>query len=259
MLRSESEFWQPWFRAAGLDWSEPLRGPKYNDASHLMQAAVEGQGVALARSSLIGNDIVNGVLVRLSISRAVAVRYYLVYPRGSPGRPSSFRSGVAARRDRARRARDCQAGAARGAAALDLRRQGTLPILPRSSMMIHVASGCIDVSRCTTRAGAGGSPGLRNKRLLEWALARPRNLAVYGEPDLADLAVAYGAGLAKNHAFVDGSKRAAFLAVGLFLGLNGYRLDANQADATLTMLALASGDLDEPALAAWIREHSRRR
>lgn len=105
----------------------------------------------------------------------------------------------------------------------------------------------------------GGSPGLRDEGLLESALARPLNLAVYGEPDLADLAAAYGVGLARNHAFVDGNKRAAFLAIGLFLGLNGYRLAANQADATLTMLAVASGDLDEPALAAWIRAHSRNR
>lgn len=81
LLRSEDEFWQPWFRAAGLDWSEPARGPKYEDASHLMQAAVEGQGIALARSSLVGNDLVNGVLVR---AFAIAVpsphRYFLVYP-----------------------------------------------------------------------------------------------------------------------------------------------------------------------------------
>lgn len=105
----------------------------------------------------------------------------------------------------------------------------------------------------------GGSPGLRDEGLLESALARPLNLAVYGEPDLADLAAAYGVGLARNHAFVDGNKRAAFLAIGLFLGLNGYRLAANQADATLTMLAVASGDLDDPAFAEWIRVHSRNR
>ncbi len=81
LLRSDNEFWQPWFRAAGLDWSEPTRGPIYNDASHLMQAAVEGQGIALARSSLIGSDIANGVLVRLfDIAVPSPFHYYLVYP-----------------------------------------------------------------------------------------------------------------------------------------------------------------------------------
>ena len=81
LLRSENEFWQPWFRAAGLDWPEPTRGPIFNDASHVMQAAVEGQGIALARSSLIGNDLRNGVLVRLfDVVVPSPFRYYLVYP-----------------------------------------------------------------------------------------------------------------------------------------------------------------------------------
>lgn len=101
----------------------------------------------------------------------------------------------------------------------------------------------------------GGLPGLRDEGLLESALARPLNLAAYGEPDVAELAASYGVGLAKNHAFVDGNKRVAFLAVGLFLGLNGQRLAATQADATLTMLDVAAGTLDEPAFATWLREH----
>lgn len=105
----------------------------------------------------------------------------------------------------------------------------------------------------------GGSAGLRDEGLIESALARPQNLAAYESPDFADLAAAYAVGLAKNHAFVDGNKRAAFLGVGLFLALNGYRLVAAQADATLTMLVVAAGDMDEPAFAAWIREHSRKR
>ena len=105
----------------------------------------------------------------------------------------------------------------------------------------------------------GGSSGLRDEGLLESTLARPRNLAACGEPDVADLAASYGVGLAKNHPFVDGNKRAAFLAVGLFLALNGYRLVSSQADATLTMLAVAAGDIDEPTFAAWIRDHSRKR
>lgn len=102
----------------------------------------------------------------------------------------------------------------------------------------------------------GGSPGLRDGGLLASALARPENLAVYGDPDHAALAASYGIGLAKNHAFVDGNKRAALLAVGLFLYLNGYRLSASQAEATLTMLAVAAGDITEDAFAAWLRQHS---
>ena len=102
----------------------------------------------------------------------------------------------------------------------------------------------------------GGAPGLRDEGLLDSALARPLNLQAYGDPDAAELAAAYGVGLAKNHAFVDGNKRAAFLSIGLFLALNGHRLVASQADATLTMMAVASGDIDEPAFARWIRANS---
>ena len=99
----------------------------------------------------------------------------------------------------------------------------------------------------------GGAAGMRDEGLLDSALARPLNLLAYGEPDFADLAAAYGLGLAKNHPFVDGNKRAAFLAVGLFLGLNGRRLTANPAEATLTMLAVAAGELAEADFAAWLR------
>lgn len=100
----------------------------------------------------------------------------------------------------------------------------------------------------------GGASGLRDAGLLDSALARPLNLSLYEDPDTAGLAAAYGVGLAKNHAFVDGNKRAAFLAVGLFLGVNGYRLRTTQADATLTMLSVAAGELDEAAFADWIRQ-----
>lgn len=105
----------------------------------------------------------------------------------------------------------------------------------------------------------GGASGLRDEGLLESALARPLNLAAYGEPDVSALAAAYGVGLAKNHAFVDGNERAAFLAVGLFLALNGWRLVTSQADATLTMLAVAAGTLDKETFAQWLRERIRRR
>ena len=105
----------------------------------------------------------------------------------------------------------------------------------------------------------GGRPGLRDEGLLESALARPLQLMAYGEPDLAALAAAYGFGLVRNPAFVDGTKRAAFLATGLFLALNGQRLMTTQADATLTMLALAAGDLSEDAFADWLRAHTQPR
>jgi death-on-curing protein len=105
----------------------------------------------------------------------------------------------------------------------------------------------------------GGAAGLRDEGLLESALTRPLNLLHYGDPDVAQLAAAYGVGLAKNHAFVDGNKRAAFLAVGLFLALNGWRLSVSQAEATVVMLDVAAGAMAEPTFAAWIREHAVKR
>ncbi len=81
LLRGDGELWQPWFEAAGLDWPEPTRGPMFNDSSHMMQAAAEGQGIALARGTLLANDLVNGVLVRLfDVTVRSPYRTYLVYP-----------------------------------------------------------------------------------------------------------------------------------------------------------------------------------
>ncbi len=102
----------------------------------------------------------------------------------------------------------------------------------------------------------GGAQGLRDEGMLDSALSRPESLAHYGAPDVAELAAAYGYGLVKNHAFVDGNKRVAFLAVGLFLRLNGYALNANQADATTTVLKLAASEMTEIDFAAWIRHNS---
>jgi death-on-curing protein len=102
----------------------------------------------------------------------------------------------------------------------------------------------------------GGATGLRDEGLLDSALARPLNLAAYGQPDVAALAAGYGLGLARKQAFVDGNKHAAFLAVGLFLALNGRRLRAAQPPAVLTMLAVASGGLGEAGFADWIRRHA---
>jgi death-on-curing protein len=103
----------------------------------------------------------------------------------------------------------------------------------------------------------GGAAGLRDEGLFDSALARPLNLDAYGTPDVAELAAAYGVELAKNHAFVDGNKRAAFLAVGLFLAINGWRLVCTQVEATLIMIDVAAGELTEASFADWIRRHSR--
>lgn len=105
----------------------------------------------------------------------------------------------------------------------------------------------------------GGASGLRDEGMLESALARPLNLANYGEADAAALAASYAYGLAKNHPFVDGNKRAAFLSVGVFLGLNGYRLTASQAEATVAVFGLAGGDIDEATFAAWLRDRITKR
>ena len=101
----------------------------------------------------------------------------------------------------------------------------------------------------------GGASGIRDDGLLESALARPENLAAYGDPDLAALAAAYAYGLAKNHPFIDGNKRAAFLATGLFLALNGRDLVVPQTEAITMVLALAASEITEDAFAAWIRAH----
>ena len=99
----------------------------------------------------------------------------------------------------------------------------------------------------------GGMRGLRDEGLLGSALARPQNAYAYKPGStIAELAASYAFGPAKNHPFVDGNKRAAFLSIGLFLAINGYRLQADQVDAVHTMLAVASGELDEVGLAAWI-------
>ncbi len=101
----------------------------------------------------------------------------------------------------------------------------------------------------------GGSTGVRDGGLLESALARPLNLVAYGKPDTADLAAAYGHGISRNHAFVDGNKRTGFVAAELFLRLNGLTLTASDADCVMTMLAVAAGDITEAEFAQWLRSH----
>jgi death-on-curing protein len=99
----------------------------------------------------------------------------------------------------------------------------------------------------------GGGEGVRDPGLLASALARPQNAANYGAPDAADLAASYAYGIAKNHPFVDGNKRTAWVVARLFLALNGRKLTFSPADAVATVEALAAGAMDEEALAAWFR------
>ena len=102
----------------------------------------------------------------------------------------------------------------------------------------------------------GGMEGVRDEGLLDSALARPRNAFHYaGQRDIAGLAACYAFGLAKSHPFADGNKRAAFLAVGLFLGANGRELNAEPVDAIRAVMALASGEAGEAEFAAWLRLH----
>ena len=105
----------------------------------------------------------------------------------------------------------------------------------------------------------GGAIGIRDAGLFESALARPSQLAAYGEPDAAAPAAAYGFGLARNHPFVDGNKRTAFVAVELFLALNSHELVADDMDCVLTMLKVAAGELPEADFADWIRTNSVKR
>jgi death-on-curing protein len=100
----------------------------------------------------------------------------------------------------------------------------------------------------------GGPAGVRDRGAFESALAGPENLAAYGTPDAADLAAAYAYGIARNHAFVDGNKRTAWVLARLFLALNGHALHFARDDAIRVMLALAAGEISEGELAGWFRE-----
>jgi death on curing protein len=101
----------------------------------------------------------------------------------------------------------------------------------------------------------GGAPGLRDEGLLHSALERPFNKWSYEQADLPELAAAYAFGLAKNHAFVDGNKRIAFMAMVAFLRKNGVRFAPDQAHATSIMMSLAAGEVSEESLARWIRDN----
>lgn len=100
----------------------------------------------------------------------------------------------------------------------------------------------------------GGMSGIRDRGLLQSALARPQNLAAYGDPDASALAAAYAFGLARNHPFVDGNKRTATVAAIMFLWLNDIETQIGEAELVVTVLALAAGEIGEEELAGWLRE-----
>jgi len=102
----------------------------------------------------------------------------------------------------------------------------------------------------------GGSLGVRDENLLAASLARPRHLLVYGQPDLFDLAAAYGYGLAKNHPFIDGNKRTAFMVMYVFLGLNRYLLEVPEMEVVQIMERLATDQENQESLAQWLRQNS---
>jgi death on curing protein len=102
----------------------------------------------------------------------------------------------------------------------------------------------------------GGMTGVRDKGLLESALGRPRHLFAYGSSDLHELAAAYAFGIAKNHPFIDGNKRTAFVVAGLFLQINGWRLTASEPQAAYATLGLADGTIAEEGYGRFLRDFS---
>jgi len=127
---------------------------------------------------------------------------------------------------------------------------------------MHSANGWVWLDRAVLIAAHdeqlaehGGAAGFRDEGLFDSALARPLNPAIYEKPDVAALVASYAVALAKNQPFIDGNKRTAFVAMALFLLLNGRDLNATDAECVLAMLAVASGEWDEAALADWLRAH----
>jgi death-on-curing protein len=131
-----------------------------------------------------------------------------------------------------------------------------MPRRPRSTKPIWVGRLVVDAVHLDQLREHGGLPGVREETTLEAALARPQQRWHY-EPrsDLATLAAAYGWGLVTSHPYRDGNKRIAFLAMVVFLGLNGADLEATQEEVVTTMLAAAAGQLTESQLADWVRDH----
>ncbi len=104
----------------------------------------------------------------------------------------------------------------------------------------------------------GGLAGVRDAGLLRSALDRPQNLFSYEKPSLFDKAAAYAFGIAKNHPFLDGNKRTALMAAYTFLGKNGHRLSASEGSAVIATQELASGEMNQEAFSAWLKQESKR-
>ena len=104
----------------------------------------------------------------------------------------------------------------------------------------------------------GGIAGVRDRNLLEPALARARQLLANGKPRLAEMAAAYAAGIVKNHPFLDGNKRTGFTLGAAFLERNGFKFRAQETDVALSTLALATGEMSEAAYTVWLKKDSRR-
>jgi death on curing protein len=122
---------------------------------------------------------------------------------------------------------------------------------------VWVLRSVIDAAHDAQLVEHGGAPGLRDAGLLESALARPKNIHAYGEADLFVLAAAYASGIVRNHPFVDGNKRTAFLAAYVFLRINGLHLVADEVDAAAAVLALASGATSDVDFSAWLRANTK--
>lgn len=121
-------------------------------------------------------------------------------------------------------------------------------------MWIWVAESVALAAHSEQIATHGGGAGIRDEGLFASAMARPRNLEAYGQPDIAELAASYAFGIARNHAFIDGNKRTAAVVSETFLILNGWRLDVTDAELVVEFVALAAGELSEEELAQWFRE-----
>jgi len=120
---------------------------------------------------------------------------------------------------------------------------------------VWIATDVATAAHAEQLAEHGGGQGIRDAKLLDSAMARAPNLAAYGVPDAAALAATYAYGIARNHPFVDGNKRTAAVVSETFLMINGYLLEATDAELVVAMLALAAGELSEEELADWFRTH----
>ena len=124
-----------------------------------------------------------------------------------------------------------------------------------SQSWIWVALDVASAAHAEQLAEHGGAAGVRDPGALESAMSRPLNLALYGAPDIAELAAAYAFGIARNHPFVDGNKRTAAVVCETFLALNRYDLIASDAELVVAFIDLAAGQLSEAELTDWLREH----